>query len=525
MFVKLWGNVHYVSGEGKKGGKRGDRPQEKKACVPAKPSQGKARQGTKRGMRAKHACGHQPTCFVVVLPTTTPTHHSLSFVLSCLFPCPLPFPACVCVCVSDGGWAWWLVACGLVQAHVWPSRHHHSLALCLLPHPFFLSLLPPFLSFPLPLPLPLVVVVDEKRQVGRHAIHTPPSPLCLVPCVVVGLWVWCVVVLVGTPRLYGWHQWLWLVCLATGATHHACGASGASLCGAGVHVPTPFPTHSHTGMAHHHATHTHTRLVAGPLWSLVCVCVWARCWLSPRLARHSHHHPLLLPHSTPPVLLLLLLVVVVVDVVVAAWVLWRVWPLGPLTGCAGAVHSPIHTHTHTRGGGHVVVVAVCVVWLPPPLCAIPTNHHHCVRCPALSAVCACVRVSGGTRHSGALWWHARWCVAERAPCPPHPPPTLSTLVRSLSSRSPSLTSHTHTQMARLTPHTHMAWFVWLHPCTTASEHTPWCTALALTTTCVLLVCVVVCTSTHSFFFHSHTQRGKWFVVSCCSKVSPERERG
>ena len=98
LFVKLWGNVHYVSGEGKKGGKRGDRPQEKKACVPAKPSQGKARQGTKRGMRAKHACGHQPTCFVVVLPTTTPTHHSLSFVLSCLFPCPLPFPACVSVC-------------------------------------------------------------------------------------------------------------------------------------------------------------------------------------------------------------------------------------------------------------------------------------------------------------------------------------------------------------------------------------------------------------------------------------------
>ena len=384
-----------------------------------------------------------------------------------------------------------------MQAHVWPSRHHHSLALCLLPHPFFLSLLPPFLSFP----LPLVVVVDEKRQVGRHAIHTPPSPLCLVPCVCGGFvgvvcggvgWhatlVWVApVVVVGVfghwchpPRLWcQWCQSLWCWC------------------------PCPHPfSHSHS-LTHRHGTpprHTHTRLVAGPLWSLVCVCVWARCWLSPRLARHSHHHPLLLPHSTPPVLLLLL-VVVVVDVVVAAWVLWRVWPLGPLTGCAGAVHSPIHTHTHTRGGGHVVVVAVCVVWLPPPLCAIPTNHHHCVRCPALSAVC--VRVSGGTRHSGALWWHARWCVAERAPCPPHPPPTLSTLVRSLSSRSPSLTSHTHTQMARLTPHTHMAWFVWLHPCTTASEHTPWCTALALTTTCVLLVCVVVCTSTHSFF-HSQT---------------------
>ena len=274
-------------------------------------------------------------------------------------------------------------------------------------------------------------------------------------------------------------------------------------------------------LTHRHGTpprHTHTHgwwLVHFGPW---CVCVWARCWLSPRLARHSHHHPLLLPHSTPPVLLLLLLVVVV-DVVVAAWVLWRVWPLGPLTGCAGAVHSPIHTHTHG-------VVGTWWWWL----CVWCGCHHHCAPFPPTTTTVSaappcplCVRVSGGTTHSGALWWHARWCVAERAPCPPHPPPTLSTLVRSLSSRSPSLTSHTHTQMARLTPHTHMAWFVWLHPCTTASEHTPWCTALALTTTCVLLVCVVVCTSTHSFFFHSHTQRGKWFVVSCCSKVSPERE--
>ena len=331
--------------------------------------------------------------------------------------------------------------------------------------------------------------------VGWHA-----TLVWVAPVVVVGVFGhWC-----HPPRLWcQWCQSLWCWC------------------------PCPHPfSHSHTHTQAWHTTtpHTHTRLVAGPLWSLVCVCVWARCWLSPRLARHSHHHPLLLPHSTPPVLLLLLLLVVV-DVVVAAWVLWRVWPLGPLTGCAGAVHSPIHTHTHTRGGGHVVVVAVCVVWLPPPLCAIPTNHHHCVRCPALSAVCMCVRVSCGTTHSGALWWHARWCVAERAPCPPHPPPTLSTLVRSLSSRSPSLTSHTHTQMARLTPHTHMAWFVWLHPCTTASEHTPWCTALALTTTCVLLVCVVVCTSTHSFFFHSHTHRGGNGLWCRVAQKSALRERG
>lgn len=172
-------------------------------------------------------------------------------------------------------------------------------------------------------------------------------------------------------------------------THHASPPS-PSPCLLLVHVPTPFATHSHTAKPHHHATHTHAWwLVHFGAW---CVCVCPRCWLWPRLARHSHVHPLLVPHTTPLLLLLLLLLLVVVDVVVAAWVLWRVWPLGPLTGCAGAVHSRF-THTHTRGDGHVVVVAVCVVWLPPPLCAFPTNHHHCVRCPALSAVCVCE------------WWH------------------------------------------------------------------------------------------------------------------------
>lgn len=335
----------------------------------------------------------------------------------------------------------------MVQAHVWPSRHHHSLALCLLPHPFFLSLLPPFLSFPLPL-----VVVDEKRQVGRHAIHTPPSPLCLVPCVVVGLWVWCVVVLVGTPRLYGWHQWLWLVCLATGATHHACGASGASLCGAGVHVPTPFPTHS---LTHRHGTpprHTHTHTAGG--WSTlvpgVCVCVGTVLAVaapgSPLTPPPTPSAPL---HSTSP----LAAAAggggcgggsVGVVACVATWSThWLCW-------CCPLPHP--HTHTHTgwwaRGGGGCVcgVAATTTVrhsHQPPPLCPLPRPVR-----------CVCVRVSGGTRHSGALWWHARWCVAERAPCPPHPPPTLSTLVRSLLSLPIPHLPHSHTQMARLTPHTH-----------------------------------------------------------------------
>lgn len=139
------------------------------------------------------------------------------------------------------------------------------------------------------------------------------------------------------------------------------------------------------------------------------------------------------------------------------------WQRGCCGVCGHLVHplavlvlsTPLpHTLTHTRGGGHVVVVAVCVVWLPPPLCPIPTNHHHCVRCPALSAVCACA------------WWHQAQrrtvvaptlvcvCVAVCAPCPPHPPPTLSTLVASLSSLSPSHTCHSHSHTWHASRHTH-----------------------------------------------------------------------
>ena len=114
------------------------------------------------------------------------------------------------------------------------------------------------------------------------------------------------------------------------------------------------------------------------------------------------------------------------------------------------------------------------MWLPPPLCAIPTNHHHCVRCPALSAVCVCV--GGGTGHSGALWWHARWCGAVLGAWPPHPPPTLSTLVASLLSPAPKPTlPHTHKWHCSL--HTHMACFVCLVPSTHSltgclTAHTP-----------------------------------------------------
>ena len=319
--------------------------------------------------------------------TTTPTSHSLSFVLSCLFPCPCPFPVCVCVSVGDGGWAQCFRLFSEFVSVVPP--------VAITPPPPTPAGLGPASFLPVPRTHPSVLSsssscsccccckVDGKASEG-FTNHTPP--LCFVACPSLFCCVCCVWWLGG----HGW-WWCWLprhACLgATSAcafspsppTHHASPPS-PSPCLLLVHVPTPFATHSHTAKPHHHATHTHAWwLVHFGAW---CVCVCPRCWLWPRLARHSHVHPLLVPHTTP---LLLLLLLVVVDVV-AAWVLWRVWPLGPLTGCAGAVHSRI-THTHTRGDGHVVVVAVCVVWLPPPLCPIPTNHHHCVRCPALSAVC------------------------------------------------------------------------------------------------------------------------------------------
>lgn len=325
--------------------------------------------------------------------------------------------------------------------------------------------------------------------VGWHA-----TLVWVAPVVVVGVFGhWC-----HPPRLWcQWCQSLWCWC------------------------PCPHPfSHSHTQAWHTTTPHTHTRLVAGPLWSLVCVCVWARCWLSPRLARHSHHHPLLLPHSTPPVLLLLLLVVV--DVVVAAWVLWRVWPLGPLTGCAGAVHSPIHTHTHTgwwaRGGGGCVcgVAATTTVrhsHQPPPLCPLP-RPVRCVR----------VRVSGGTRHSGALWWHARWCVAERAPCPPHPPPTLSTLVRSLSSRSPSLTSHTHTHKWHASRHTH----TWRGLCGSTHAPQPVSTRLGAlpwpSQPLVSFLCVLWCAPQLTPSFSTHTHRGGNGLWCRVAQKSALRER-
>ena len=166
-------------------------------------------------------------------------------------------------------------------------------------------------------------------------------------------------------------------------THHASRPS-PSPCLLLVHVPTPFATHSHTAKPHHHTTHTHTRGGWCTLVPGVCVCAHGvgcgRAWL----ATHTSTHSLCpTPHHSSSCC--------------CCWWWWMWWWQ---RGCCGVCGHLVHSlavlvlstpdsHTHTRGDGHVVVVAVCVVWLPPPLCAFPTNHHHCVRCPALSAVCVC----------------------------------------------------------------------------------------------------------------------------------------
>ena len=168
-----------------------------------------------------------------------------------------------------------------------------------------------------------------------------------------------------------------------------------------LHHPVPVPvfflsmcplllplTHTHTAKPHHHATHTHTRGGWCTLVPGVCVCAHGvgcgRAWL----ATHTSTHSLCpTPHHSSSCC--------------CCWWWWMWWWQ---RGCCGVCGHLVHSlavlvlstpdsHTHTRGDGHVVVVAVCVVWLPPPLCAFPTNHHHCVRCPALSAVCVCE------------WWH------------------------------------------------------------------------------------------------------------------------
>ena len=205
--------------------------------------------------------------------------------------------------------------------------------------------------------------------------------------------------MVAKPRLFRCHQCL---CFQSFTTHPPRFTTQSQSLSSSCPCAHSF-CHSHT---HSQATpprHSHTRVVAGALWCLVCVCAHGvgcgRAWL----ATHTSTHSLCpTPHHSSSCCCC------------CWWWMWW-WQRGCCGVCGHLVHSLAvlvlstpDSHTHTRGDGHVVVVAVCcVVWLPPPLCAFPTNHHHCVRCPALSAVC----VSGGTTHTRPLWCHPRcWCV-------------------------------------------------------------------------------------------------------------------
>ena len=293
-------------------------------------------------------------------------------------------------------------------------------------------------------------------------------------------------------------------------THHA-SPPRPSPCLLLVHVPTPFATHTQPS----HTTMPHTRVVAGALWCPGCVCV------PTVLAVAAPGSPLTRPptpcaphHTTPP---LAAAAAggggcgggsVGVVACVATWSThWLCWCC-PL---------PIHTHTHGVMGTWWWWLCG-VVWLPPPLCAFPTNHHHCVRCPALSAVCVCV--SGGTTHTRPLWCHPRWCVrvSERRGHHTHHP-----RCRPMCPLSP-LTRHatpaTLSQMPRLTSLTHMACFVWLLSST--HSHTGWLTAHTPSTHHHHWVCV--CSSTCSHPPHTHTGRTgvahAWVVAGVVTTTTP-----
>ena len=331
--------------------------------------------------------------------------------------------------------------------------------------------------------------------VGWHA-----TLVWVAPVVVVGVFGhWC-----HPPRLWcQWCQSLWCWC------------------------PCPHPfshshSHTHTGMAHHHATHTHTAGGWSTLVPGVCVCVGTVLAVaapgSPLTPPPTPSAPL---HSTSP---LAAAAAggggcgggsVGVVACVATWSThWLCW-------CCPLPHPHTHTHTHTgwwaRGGGGCVcgVAATTTVrhsHQPPPLCPLPRPVR-----------CVCVRVSGGTTHSGALWWHARWCVAERAPCPPHPPPTLSTLVRSLSSRSPSLTSHTHTHKWHASRHTH----TWRGLCGSTHAPQPVSTRLGAlpwpSQPLVSFLCVLWC-APQLTPFSTHTHRGGNGLWCRVAQKSALRER-
>lgn len=163
------------------------------------------------------------------------------------------------------------------------------------------------------------------------------------------------------------------------------------------------------------------------------------------------------------------------------------------------------------------------MWLPPPLCAIPTNHHHCVRCPALSAVCVCWWWDWAQRRTvvaRTLVWRCAWrlattptshavhaCRLSPLSCPQTHPPTHTngTAHSTHTWRALCASSHplTHTLVASLPthpPHTLVGVRVLIHLLSCAITHTaqaqawrlPGCFGVVVTTTTPLVP-------------HTHTQ--------------------
>ena len=187
------------------------------------------------------------------------------------------------------------------------------------------------------------------------------------------------------------------------------------------------------------------------------------------------------------------------------------------------------------------------MWLPPPLCAIPTNHHHCVRCPALSAVCVCVLVVGlGTAaHCGGTHAGVALCLAPdhhthlpRCPrlsplsslLPPNPPShthTNGTAHSTHTWRALCASSHplTHTLVASLPthpPHTLVGVRVLIHLLSCAITHTaqaqawrlPGCFGVVVTTTTPLVP------HTHTGTGGGRHGGGWWWACGHCVAATP-----
>ena len=265
-----------------------------------------------------------------------------------------------------------------------------------------------------------------------------------------------VVVLVATPRLFRCHQCL---CFQSFTTHPPRFTTQSQSLSSSCPCAHSF-CHS---LTHSQATpprHTHTRVVAGALWCLVCVCV------PTVLAVAAPGSPLTRPptpcaphHTTPP----LAAAAggggcgggsVGVVACVATWSThWLCWCC-PL---------PIHTHTHG-------VMGTWWWWL----CVWCGCHHHCAPFPpTTTTVCAappcplCVSVSGGTTHTRPLWCHPRWCVSVSVSAVATTPTTHAVVPCALSLLSLAMPHlpHSHKCHASLHSHTWRALCGSSHPLT------------------------------------------------------------